>query len=47
MRAYAPVGCSALPVRVATLNRLLGSFGWIFWLLFVIRLSGFIDRREH
>jgi hypothetical protein len=35
-----------IPVRVATVTRWLGYLSWIFWPLFIIRVSGFINRRD-
>jgi len=37
--------CS-LPARVATITRLLGYLSWIFWPLFILRVSSVIGRRE-
>jgi hypothetical protein len=36
----------AIPVRVTTLTRWLGYLSWIFWPLFIIRVSAFINRRD-
>ena len=41
----ASLGRCSLPVRVATITRVLGYLSWIFWPLFIIRVSGVIKRR--
>jgi hypothetical protein len=35
-----------LLLRVSTITRLLGYFSWIFWPLFIFRVSAFINRRD-
>lgn len=35
-----------IPIRVVTITRWLGYLSWVFWPLFIIRVSGFINRRD-